>query len=75
MGILSAIGNFLFGKDPDIFDENGNVMHKLPKKKWDAWQNRLKTSSEYNWRNHTGTLAGHNPQRANPNANPPPPKS
>lgn len=75
MGILSAIGNFLAGKDPDIFDENGNVMHKLPKKKWDAWQNRLKTSSEYNWRNHTGTLAGHSPQRPNPNAANPPPKS
>lgn len=75
MGILSAIANFLVGKDPDIFDENGNVMHKLPKKKWDAWQNRLKTSSEYNWRNHTGTLAGHNPQRTNPNTPNPPPKN
>jgi len=63
MGVLSKIGEFLFGKDPDIFDDKGNVMHKLPKKKWDLWQNRMKTSSEYNWRNHTGTLAGHNPQR------------
>lgn len=63
MGILKSIGDFLFGKDPDIFDEQGNVMHKLPKKKWDAWQNRLKVSPDYNWRNHTGTLAGHTQER------------
>ena len=30
MGILKAIGDFLVGKDPDIFDEKGNVSHKLP---------------------------------------------
>jgi len=66
MGVLKAIGEFLFGKDPDIFDEKGNVLHKLPKKKWDQWQNRLKTSSEYNWRNHTGTLAGHTQNRPHP---------
>ena len=58
MSLLTAIGNFLFGKEPDIFDENGNVVHKHPKKKWDAWQNRFKTDQRYNWRNHTGTLSG-----------------
>lgn len=52
MGIL----NFLFGKDPDIFDESGKVMHKLPKKKWEAWYNRTKQDPQYNWRNHTGTF-------------------
>jgi len=58
MAILKAIGNFLFGKNPDIFDENGNVLHRHPKKKWDNWQNKYKTDQSYNWRNHTGTQAG-----------------
>lgn len=57
MGILKAIGDILFGKDPDIFDENGNVMHKFSKKKWEAWQNRIKADPQYNWRNHSGTQA------------------
>jgi hypothetical protein len=55
MEILKVIGNFLFGKGPDIFDENGRVTHKLPQKKWDAWQNKTKTDPHYNWRNHMGT--------------------
>ena len=54
MGIL----DFLFGKDPDIFDDKGNVVHKFPKRKWDAWMSRMKTDPNYNWRNHTGTQAG-----------------
>ena len=58
MGVLKSIGDFLFGKDAEIFDDNGNVVHRHPKKKWEAWQNRLKTDPEYNWRNHTGTRAG-----------------
>lgn len=58
MGLLKSIGDFLFGKDPDIFDEKGNVLHKLPKKKWDQWADRMKTSPDYNWRNHSGTTAG-----------------
>lgn len=60
MGILKTIGNALIGKSPDIFDETGRVVHKLPKKKWDAWNNKFKTDSKYNWRNHTGTQAGAN---------------
>jgi hypothetical protein len=55
MSILKAVGDFLFGKDPDIFDEKGNVVHKFPKKKWEDWQNRWKASPEHNWRNHSGT--------------------
>ncbi len=58
MGILNKIAGFLFGKDPDIFDDKGNVMHKFPKKKWDAWQNRMKADPNLNWRNHRG-MAGH----------------
>ena len=58
MGVMKPVLDFLFGKDPDIFDENGNVLHKHPRKKWEAWQNRLKLNPEYNWRHHTGTLAG-----------------
>ena len=29
--------DFLFGKGPDIFDEQGRVVHKHPKSKWEAW--------------------------------------
>lgn len=68
--MFKAIGNFLFGKDPDIFDDKGNVVHKLPKKKWDQWADRMKTSPEYNWRNHVGTNSGHpKNQSKNPNKN------
>lgn len=58
MGMLSSIGDFLFGKSPDIFDKNGNVSHKMTKRTWDAWNNRIKMDPNYNWRNHTGTRAG-----------------
>ena len=58
MSLLKNIGNFLFGKDPDIFDDKGNVLHKLPKKKWDNWNNRIIKGSEYNWREHKGAQAG-----------------
>jgi hypothetical protein len=67
MGILKAIGDFLLGKEPDIFDAQGQVLHKHPKKKWDAWQNKFKTDPQYNWRNHTGTQAGaHNKGQKRP---------
>jgi hypothetical protein len=55
MSVLESIGNFLFGKSPKIFDESGNVLHVHPKKKWDAWQNRMKNDPHLNWRNHSGT--------------------
>ncbi len=58
MGILKKVGDFLFGKSPDIFDDQGHVSHKLAKKKWDAWQSRMKVDPQYNWRNHTGSTAG-----------------
>jgi len=66
MGIVKALGEFLFGKNPDIFDENGQVVHKHPKKKWDAWQSKFKTDPQYNWRNHTGTSAGRPQKNSNP---------
>lgn len=65
MGLLKSIGDVLFGKSADIFDESGRVVHKLPKKKWDAWNNKFKTDSRYNWRNHTGTQAGSNSSKQN----------
>ncbi len=63
MGILKSIGQFLFGRTPDIFDENGRVVHKLPKKKWENWHNRTKTDPEYNWRNHSGVTAHQKTQK------------
>lgn len=54
MGMLSNIGDFLFGKAPEIFDNKGEVSHKLTKRTWDAWNNRIKMNPEYNWRNHIG---------------------
>lgn len=63
MGILKAIGEFLVGKEADIFDEKGQVSHKLPKKKWDAWHNRTKVDPQYNWRNHTGITGPNNKKK------------
>jgi hypothetical protein len=58
MGILKSLGDFLFGKDPDIFDENGNVRHKLPDRKWQAWNDRLQANPDYDWHQHSGTKLG-----------------
>ncbi|MFN3453484.1 MAG: hypothetical protein ACK41T_00890 [Pseudobdellovibrio sp.] len=58
MGILKNIADFLLGKDADIFDDKGRVAHKLPKRKWDDWQNRYIKGEDYNWRSHKGTKAG-----------------
>ncbi len=52
MGILKSVGNFLFGKDPDIFDDNGRVRHKFPESKWEKWNDRLAKSKDYDWRKH-----------------------
>lgn len=62
MSVLKKVTNFLFGKEPDIFDDQGRVLHKLPKKKWDDWQNRIVKGEDYNWRSHTGSQAGAVPQ-------------
>ncbi len=59
MSVGQKILDFLFGKDPDIFDEQGNVQHKLSKKKWDAWHQRTKVDPQYNWRNHSGVTGSY----------------
>ncbi len=51
---MSKILDFLFGKNPDIFDANGNIVHKFPPEKWKAWDDRFK-NGEYDWRKHKGT--------------------
>jgi len=53
---MSALLDFLFGKDPKIFDEKGQVRHKFPEKKWLEWQNRFK-NPDYNWREHSAKKA------------------
>lgn len=68
MGLLKAIGDFLFGKNPDIFDKNGNIVHRHSKRTWEAWNNRLKMDPNYNWRNHTGTRSNFHSQ-SNKNKN------
>jgi hypothetical protein len=52
MGLLKALGGFLFGKDPDIFDEEGRVRHKFTDEKWKMWNDRLNGNPEYDWRQH-----------------------
>ena len=66
MGIGKSVLDFLFGKDPDIFDENGRVRHKFTEAKWTAWNDRLKASPAYNWRKHSA-------QERIEKATPPPP--
>lgn len=61
--MLKPLLDFLFGKDPDLFDDQGRVIHKHPKKKWENWANKMKTDPHYNWRNHTGTQAGGRPNK------------
>lgn len=51
---MKAILNFLFGKSPEIFDESGQVRHKLPEKKWKSWNDRFK-NEQYDWHKHQGT--------------------
>ena len=58
MGILKGIGDFLFGKDPKIFDERGNVRHNFPEEKWVKWDQRIRQNPNYDWRHHTGTELG-----------------
>lgn len=50
---MKALLHFLFGKAPQIFDESGQVRHKLPEQKWKAWGDRYKTSN-FDWRKHKG---------------------
>lgn len=58
MSFVKKLKDFLLGHEPEIFDDKGNIYHKLPKKKWDDWHNRTKLDPQNNWRNHTGLKAG-----------------
>lgn len=53
-GPIGAILDFLFGKDPDIFDSEGRVRHKFTDAKWKEWDDRIRASKEYDWRAHSG---------------------
>lgn len=52
MGIGKKVMDFLFGKDPDIFDNKGEVRHQFPEEKWKKWDRRFNANPDYNWRNH-----------------------
>ena len=53
--MVSKLLDFLFGKSPDIFDAEGNVLHKFPEEKWQAWRARFEKNKEFDWRKHRGT--------------------
>lgn len=53
MGLLKSIGDFLFGKSPDIFDDTGRVTHKHPDSKWRAWDESYSNNPEFDWRKHS----------------------
>lgn len=55
--MVQKLLGFLFGKPPQIFDQDGNVRHQFPKEKWTAWENRFR-SREYDWHHHKGTERG-----------------
>jgi hypothetical protein len=54
MGLLKALSDFLLGKDADIFDKKGRVVHKFSEEKWKKWDERLSGNPEYDWHNHAG---------------------
>ena len=53
--MVSKILDILFGKSPDIFDANGNVVHKLSDERWKAWRDRFEKNADFDWRKHRGT--------------------
>ncbi|MBK8202759.1 MAG: hypothetical protein IPK68_10720 [Bdellovibrionales bacterium] len=54
---MGKLLNFLFGKENNIFDSQGRVLQRLPRQRWDAWQQRYLSDSAYNWKNHSGMKA------------------
>lgn len=64
MGILKSIGDFLFGKAPQIFDERGRVRHQFPEEKWQKWNERFKAPT-YDWRKHSAKERAENPPKKN----------
>lgn len=63
MGVLKGLKDFLFGRDPDIFDEKGFVRHKFPQEKWKNWQDRFEKNPQYDWQHHTGIEGTARPNR------------
>ena len=55
---MGKLLDFFFGKDPEIFNAEGKVEHKLPKTYWEKWQARFRENPEYNWRLHSGQKRG-----------------
>lgn len=53
-GPLAFLFDFLFGKDPAIFDAQGRIRHQFSEQKWKAWDDRLRASKDYDWRKHSG---------------------
>ncbi len=64
MSLLKNLGNFLFGKDPDIFDEKGAVLHKFTDEKWQQWNDRFKANPDYDWRKHVAVEKVNQPNKA-----------
>jgi len=52
---MKKLLHFLFGAPPDIFDAQGNIVHKLPDDRWKSWRARFESNPNYNWRQHRGT--------------------
>jgi hypothetical protein len=53
-GFVGKALDFLFGKDPDIFDAYGRVRHKFDDAKWAAWDARIRGNPAFDWRKHSG---------------------
>ena len=53
MSIFKPVLQFLFGKPPEIFDENGRVEHQFSDEKWKKWNDRLQANPDYNWQQHS----------------------
>lgn len=62
--MLSWLLGFLFGRQAQIFDENGRVRHDLGQQKWQHWNERLKANPHYNWRDHKGKNLEHRQPKA-----------
>ncbi len=58
MGLFKKLSRFLVGSLPNIFNKEGQVMHKHSDKKWNDWESRYLSSADYNWRSHTGRKHG-----------------
>jgi len=52
---MGKLLGFLFGKKPQIFDANGNVVHKLSDERWKGWLARFEKNPEFDWHKHKGT--------------------